>query len=87
MTAFIARNTTESITFLRNDADKDLTEWSVKLAKEYIERDGLVVKTSELPKGAGSDYMSWDAAGYRESAARVPREDCSWRRSKGHLRI
>lgn len=65
MTAFIARNATESITFLRNDADAALTEWSVKLAKEYL--PDLAVKTSELPKGAGSDYMSWDRAGYRES--------------------
>jgi len=36
MTAFIARNATESIGFIRTQADEALTNWTVKLSREYI---------------------------------------------------
>jgi leucyl aminopeptidase len=36
MTAFIARNATETIGFIKTQADAALTEWLVKLSKEYI---------------------------------------------------
>lgn len=36
MTAFIARNATESIGFIKTQADGALTEWLLKLSKEYV---------------------------------------------------
>lgn len=36
MTAFVARNATESIGFIETEADAPLTKWAVNLAKEYI---------------------------------------------------
>jgi leucyl aminopeptidase len=36
MTAFIARNATESIGFIKTQADAPLTDWLVNLSKEYI---------------------------------------------------
>jgi leucyl aminopeptidase len=36
MTAFIAKNATESIGFIKTEADAPLTDWALKLAKEYI---------------------------------------------------
>jgi leucyl aminopeptidase len=36
MTAFIARNATESIGFIKTQADEALTNWTLKLSKEYI---------------------------------------------------
>jgi leucyl aminopeptidase len=36
MTAFIARNATESIGFIRTQADTALTDWSLALSKGYI---------------------------------------------------
>ena len=36
MTAFVARNSTESIDFIKTLADEALTEWAVNLSKEYI---------------------------------------------------
>lgn len=36
MTAFIARNATESIGFIKTEADAALTDWLVELGKEYI---------------------------------------------------
>jgi leucyl aminopeptidase len=36
MTAFIARNATESIGFIKTRADEALTNWTLKLSKEYI---------------------------------------------------
>jgi leucyl aminopeptidase len=36
MTAFIARNVTESIGFISTQADAALTNWTVKLGKEYV---------------------------------------------------
>jgi leucyl aminopeptidase len=36
MTAFVARNATESIVLIKTAADKALTEWAANLSKEYI---------------------------------------------------
>lgn len=36
MTAFIARNATETIGFISTQADAALTNWTLKLSKEYI---------------------------------------------------
>lgn len=36
MTAFIAKNSTETIAFIKTEADEALTEWMVRLSKEYI---------------------------------------------------
>jgi leucyl aminopeptidase len=36
MTAFIARNATESIGFISSQADAALTNWTVKLSREYV---------------------------------------------------
>ncbi|KAK4686779.1 bacterial leucyl aminopeptidase, partial [Tremellales sp. Uapishka_1] len=51
MTAFIARNQTEAIAFVIDEADADLTKWCVGLAKEY---STLEVVSREL-KG----YVKW----------------------------
>lgn len=36
MTAYVARNATEIIGFIKTKADEALTEWAVGLSKEYI---------------------------------------------------
>lgn len=36
MTAFVAKNSTESIGFIETQADGPLTRWAVKLVEEYI---------------------------------------------------
>ena len=36
MTAFIARNATETIAMVRTKADEPLTNWTINLSKEYI---------------------------------------------------
>lgn len=36
MTAFIAKNATESIGLIETEADPPLTKWVLGLAKEYI---------------------------------------------------
>lgn len=36
MTAYVARNATESIGFISTLADEALTNWTVKLSREYI---------------------------------------------------
>ncbi|KAH9214936.1 hypothetical protein DL95DRAFT_364949 [Leptodontidium sp. 2 PMI_412] len=66
MTAFIARNATESIGFISTSADEALTEWLLKLAKEYI---SIPAGIFELFPGAGSDYMSYTQLKYPASFA------------------
>ncbi|KAI0121707.1 hypothetical protein BJ170DRAFT_133642 [Xylariales sp. AK1849] len=61
MTAFVARNATESIGFVKTDADEALTDWAVKLAKEYI---SIPAKIYELGAGAGSDYRAYTQLNY-----------------------
>lgn len=54
MTAFIAKNATESIGFIKTDADAPLTRWAVELSTEYI---SIPTSVYELMPGAGSDYV------------------------------
>ncbi|KAJ0334150.1 hypothetical protein COL5a_000197 [Colletotrichum fioriniae] len=61
MTAFIARNATESIGFIKTDADAPLTKWAVDLSEEYI---NITTSVYELMPGAGSDYMSYTKLGF-----------------------
>ncbi|KAF8862856.1 Zn-dependent exopeptidase [Acephala macrosclerotiorum] len=61
MTAFIARNATESIGFIKTQADEALTNWLLKLSKEYI---SIPAEIYELAAGAGSDYMSYTQLNY-----------------------
>ena len=46
MTAFIARNATETIGFIETMADESLTEWAANLSKEYI---SIPTKVYTLP--------------------------------------
>jgi leucyl aminopeptidase len=46
MTAFIARNATETIGFIGSAADEKLTKWLLGLAKEYI---SIPADVFELP--------------------------------------
>lgn len=62
MTAFIARNATESIGFIKTDADAPLTKWAVDLSTEYI--TSIPTSVYELMPGAGSDYMSYTKLGF-----------------------
>ncbi|KAL1866864.1 hypothetical protein Daus18300_006567 [Diaporthe australafricana] len=62
MTAFIARNATESIGFIKTDADAPLTKWAVELSTEYI--TSIPTSVYELMPGAGSDYMSYTKLGF-----------------------
>ncbi|KAF7541620.1 hypothetical protein G7054_g411 [Neopestalotiopsis clavispora] len=61
MTAYIGRNATESIGFIKTQADGPLTEWAHKLAKEYI---SIASDVYELGPNAGSDYMSYTKLNY-----------------------
>ncbi|PMD61163.1 Zn-dependent exopeptidase [Hyaloscypha bicolor E] len=61
MTAFIARNATESIGFIKTQADEALTNWTLKLSKEYI---SIPSDIYELAANAGSDYMSYTKLNY-----------------------
>ncbi|TFB02637.1 Leucine aminopeptidase 1 [Trichoderma ghanense] len=62
MTAFIAKNATESIGFIETEADAPLTSWAAALAEEYI---SIPANIYRLPSsGAGSDYMSYTQLGY-----------------------
>ncbi|KAH8777370.1 peptidase family M28 [Diaporthe sp. PMI_573] len=62
MTAFIGRNATESIGFIKTDADGPLTKWAVDLSTEYIK--SIPTSVYELMPGAGSDYMSFSKVGF-----------------------
>ncbi|KAK1963422.1 peptidase family M28 [Colletotrichum sublineola] len=62
MTAFIARNATESIGFIKTDADAPLTKWAVALSEEYV--SNITTSVYELFPGAGSDYMSYTKLGF-----------------------
>ncbi|KAK0710174.1 hypothetical protein B0T26DRAFT_652514 [Lasiosphaeria miniovina] len=61
MTAFVARNTTESIAMVSTQADSALTNWTVELGKEYI---SIPIDVFELGPNAGSDYMSFTMHNY-----------------------
>ncbi|KAH8923798.1 Zn-dependent exopeptidase [Atractiella rhizophila] len=63
MTAYVGANKdyTPAVTLITSDATKGLTEWTMELARRYCALD---VQGAILPPGAGSDHMSWYAAGY-----------------------
>ncbi|KAH8804604.1 peptidase family M28 [Xylogone sp. PMI_703] len=61
MTAFIARNATESIGFIITQADAALTNWTLNLSREYI---SIPSEVYELGPNAGSDYMSYTQLNY-----------------------
>ncbi|KAK1974605.1 peptidase family M28 [Colletotrichum cereale] len=61
MTAFVARNATESIGFIKTDADAPLTKWAAALSEEYVD---ITTSVYELMPGAGSDYMSYTKLGF-----------------------
>lgn len=44
MTAFIARNATETIGFIETEADAPLTSWAAALASEYVSIPANVYK-------------------------------------------
>jgi leucyl aminopeptidase len=46
MTAFIGRNATETIGFVKTQADAALTDWLVKLSTEYV---SVPAEIYELP--------------------------------------
>ncbi|RQM04732.1 hypothetical protein DH86_00004261, partial [Scytalidium sp. 3C] len=62
MTAFIARNATESIGFIITQADAALTNWTLGLSREYISIPSDVYELG--PSNAGSDYMSYTRLNY-----------------------
>ncbi|KAG8162487.1 hypothetical protein KVR01_008252 [Diaporthe batatas] len=62
MTGFVGRNATESIGFIKTDADAPLTKWAVELSTEYI--TSIPTSVYELFPGAGSDYMSYTKMGF-----------------------
>ncbi|TQV91569.1 hypothetical protein V2A60_008512 [Cordyceps javanica] len=66
MTAFIAKNATESIGIIETSADKALTKWVLGLAQEYSNINSAVY---QLQEGAGSDYMSFTKAGFPSAFA------------------
>ncbi|MCJ1412770.1 hypothetical protein MMC19_006868 [Ptychographa xylographoides] len=66
MTAFLARNKTEEIAFISTSADDALTNWTLKLSREYI---SIPAEVYELMPGAGSDYMSFTLMGYPSAMA------------------
>ncbi|KAK7739780.1 hypothetical protein SLS53_005750 [Cytospora paraplurivora] len=66
MTAYVSRNATESIGFIKTDADAALTRWAVELSTEYI---SIPTSVYELTPGAGSDYMSYTKLGFPASFA------------------
>ncbi|KAK3381062.1 hypothetical protein B0H63DRAFT_474830 [Podospora didyma] len=67
MTAFIGRNATEeSIGLVSTQADEALTNWMVKLSKEYV---SIPTRIYELAAQAGSDYMSFTQLNYPSAFA------------------
>jgi hypothetical protein len=47
MTAFVARNVTESISFIITDSDKNLTNWAASVVDEYLSIPAMI---NELPR-------------------------------------
>ncbi|KAI0394537.1 peptidase family M28 [Xylariaceae sp. FL0594] len=66
MTAYVARNATESIGLIKTQADDALTSWILDLSKEYISIPSHVYG---LGSQAGSDYMSFTENGYPSAFA------------------
>lgn len=54
MTAFVARNATESIGFIETEADAPLTQWAADLANAYVSIPAKIYKLPRfvmLPRG------------------------------------
>ncbi|KAH8172477.1 peptidase family m28 domain-containing protein [Sarocladium implicatum] len=66
MTAFVARNATETIGLIRTEANEDLTDWVQTLATEYLPIEAHIY---DLGPNAGSDYMSFTQLGFPASFA------------------
>ncbi|KAI0975639.1 peptidase family M28 [Xylaria arbuscula] len=66
MTAYIARNATESIGLIKTEADDALTSWVLSLGKEY---SSIATAVYGLFPGAGSDYMSFTQNGFPSAFA------------------
>lgn len=66
----MARNATESIRFIRTQADTALTDWSLALSKVYISVPADIYKFRPL---AGSDSMSYTKLGYPAPATFAPK--------------
>nr|GAT54718.1 peptidase [Mycena chlorophos] len=66
MTAWVESGTEETVTFLTNDVDPNLTEYLSLLADRYVE---IPWKFDALVPNAGSDHMSWTRAGYQSGFA------------------
>ncbi|KAI8631588.1 peptidase family M28 [Xylariaceae sp. FL1651] len=66
MTAFVARNSTESIGLIKTEADDALTAWAAAVSKEYI---SIPAGVYSLFPGAGSDYMSFTQNGFPSAFA------------------
>lgn len=47
MTAFIAKNATETIGLIESSTDAPLTKWVLELAQEYISIDSAIYKFPE----------------------------------------
>ncbi|EPQ50990.1 Zn-dependent exopeptidase [Gloeophyllum trabeum ATCC 11539] len=61
MTAYVKNGTTPTLTMITSDVDPTLTQYALSLAKAYVD---IPVQGKDLFAGAGSDHMSWRAAGY-----------------------
>ncbi|KAI1259021.1 peptidase family M28 [Xylariaceae sp. FL1019] len=66
MTAYVSRNSSESIGLIKTDADDALTAWTLALSKEYI---SIPAGVYGLVPGAGSDYMSFTQNGFPSAFA------------------
>ncbi|TFK52279.1 Zn-dependent exopeptidase [Heliocybe sulcata] len=66
MTAYVKQGTTPTLTMITSDVDPKMTEYGLKLAKEYTD---IPVQGRDLFAGAGSDHMSWGEAGYPVACA------------------
>ncbi|KAF8438929.1 hypothetical protein L210DRAFT_2235280 [Boletus edulis BED1] len=60
MTAYVHKDTTPTMTFITNNVDTPLTNWTMKLATEY---SSFPVTGAELFPGGVSDHLSWHRAG------------------------
>ncbi|KAG5921183.1 hypothetical protein E4U53_003826 [Claviceps sorghi] len=61
MTAFVARNATETVGLVQTQADAPLTQRATDLANEYL---SIPAKIYKMQSDAGSDYMSFTKLGY-----------------------
>ncbi|KAK0238157.1 peptidase [Armillaria nabsnona] len=62
MTAWVKTGTTEAISVMTNDIDRDLTEFQKKLVETYLDIPWV---ESAYPGHGASDHNTWSKAGYR----------------------